>query len=42
MAQVVSLITDAMVHLLVRIENESCLTEIPVLRSLQYEHILIK
>ena len=35
MAQVVSLITDAMADLLIRIENESCLKEIPVERYLQ-------
>jgi hypothetical protein len=35
MAQVVSLIIDAKVDLLIRMENESCLKEIPVERYLQ-------
>ena len=35
MAQVVSLIIGAMADLLIRIENESCLKEIPVERYLQ-------
>jgi len=35
MAQVVTLIVDAMAHLLIHIENESCLKEIPVERCLQ-------
>jgi hypothetical protein len=35
MAQVVSLIIDAMTDLLIRIENESCLKEIPVERYMQ-------
>jgi hypothetical protein len=35
MAQVVSLIIDAMVDLLIRMENDSCLKEIPVGRYLQ-------
>jgi hypothetical protein len=39
MAQVVSLIIDAMVDLLIRMENESCLKEIPVERYLQ--HLII-
>jgi len=42
MAQVVSLITDVMANLLIRIENESCLKEIPVERYLQLEHLLIQ
>jgi hypothetical protein len=35
MAQVVSLIIDTMEDLLIRIENESCMKEIPVERYLQ-------
>jgi hypothetical protein len=35
MAQVVSLIVDAMAHLLIHIENESSLKEIPVEKCLQ-------
>jgi len=35
MAQVVSLIIDAMADLLIRSKNESCLKEIPVERYLQ-------
>jgi len=42
MAQIVSLIIDAIADLLIRIENESCLKEIPVERYLRYEHLLIK
>ena len=34
-AQVVSLIIDAMAYLLTHIKNRSCLTEIPILMSLQ-------
>ena len=36
------LIIDAMADLFIRIENESCLKEIPVERYLQYEHLPIK
>jgi len=35
MAQIVPLIIDAMADLLIRIENESCVKEIPVERYLQ-------
>jgi hypothetical protein len=35
MTQVVSLIIDAMADLLIRIENKSCLKEIPLERFLQ-------
>ena len=42
MAQVVSLIIDAMADILIRIENESCLKEISVTKYLQLEHLLVK
>jgi len=35
MAQVVSLVIDAMADLLIHIKNENCLKEIPVERYLQ-------
>jgi len=35
MAQVVTLVIDARADLLIRIENESCLKEIPVEKYLQ-------